>query len=173
MSIPQAYQWLLNEPGPKILVEALKLYGVTEKAGDGNNPVIMGWATECGIKYDADSVPWCGLFAAVIVKRSGKPPCKSPLWARSWSDWGSVSPAPMLGDILVFSRQSGGHVGVYVGEDTACYHVLGGNQGDQVSIVRILKSRLIAARHHYAIGAPANVRRVFLAPGGHISSNEQ
>ena len=36
----------------------------------------------------------------------------------------------MLGDILTFKRNGGGHVGLYVGEDKDCYHVLGGNQGN-------------------------------------------
>jgi hypothetical protein len=47
----------------------------------------------------------------------------------------------MLVDILVFPKQNGAHVDIYAGEDKDCYYMLGGNQGDQVSVVRILKSR--------------------------------
>lgn len=36
-----------------------------------------------------------------------------------------------------------GHVGFYVGEDAKGYYVLGGNQGDKVSVVRIAKDRLL------------------------------
>ncbi len=58
--------------------------------------------------------------------------------------------SPTLGAILVFWRgkRTGwlGHVGFYTGEDTSAYHVLGGNQGDKVSITRIAKERLLEAR---------------------------
>jgi hypothetical protein len=44
----------------------------------------------------------------------------------------------MLG-VLTFKRKGGGHVGIYVGEDSKCYHVLGGNQSNMT--IRIEKSR--------------------------------
>jgi cell wall-associated NlpC family hydrolase len=79
----------------------------------------------------------------------------------------------MLGDVLVFKRQGGGHVGLYVGEDKDAYHVLGGNQSDSVSITRILKDRLHAARRcTWKTAQPANVRRVFLSGSGAVSQNE-
>jgi len=48
--------------------------------------------------------------------------------------------------VLVFDRAGGGHVGFYVGEDLTSYDVLGGNQGDRVSIMRLEKSRCVARR---------------------------
>lgn len=166
------YDWLKKESAPRMLLEALKLYGVTEKAGSGNNPEILSWAKETGLKqYTQDETPWCGLFMAVIAKRACKPLPKSPLWARDWSKWGSPC-EPELGCVLVFERGSGGHVGLYVGEDLECYHVLGGNQGDKVCVTRIKKGRLLASRNLYAIGKPKNVRRIFLSPTGVISANE-
>jgi hypothetical protein len=39
-----------------------------------------------------------------------------------------------------------GHVGLYVGQDASHYYVLGGNQGDAASIMRIARNRLIASR---------------------------
>ena len=171
--LPSHYAWLAQEPGPKMLIEALKLYGTAEKAGPANNPVILAWAAECGIRgYGADSIPWCGLFIAVVARRAGKPLPKNPLWARDWAAWGEPSLKPALGDVLVFSRDSGGHVGLYVGEDGLAYHVLGGNQGDAVSIKRIARNRLIAARRYYAAGAPANVRAIRLVASGALSANE-
>ena len=80
------YNWLKKESAPRMLLEALKLYGVTEKAGSGNNPEILSWAKETGLKqYTQDETPWCGLFMAVIAKRAGKSLHKSPLWARDWA----------------------------------------------------------------------------------------
>lgn len=170
--IPLQYRWLEKEPSPKMLLEALKLYGVEEKQGEQNNPTILDWVNEVGIRgYNSDEIPWCGLFMAVVAKRAGKSVPENPLWARNWCAWGNPSQKE-LGAVLVFSRGTGGHVGLYIGEDADCYHVLGGNQGDCVSIVRIPKRRLIGCRALYAVAKPRNVRPVWLLPQGAISSRE-
>lgn len=156
-----------------MILEGLKIYGTSEIVGSAHNPVILAWADECGIKgYHADEIPWCGLAMAVVAKRAGKPVVASPLWARNWNKWGKPVKVAMLGDILVFSRASGGHVGLYVGEDKYCYHVMGGNQSNAYNITRIAKSRCIGIRRHYAVGMPANVRRIFLEPTGAVSVDE-
>jgi uncharacterized protein (TIGR02594 family) len=174
MALPHTYAWLEKEPGPKMLKEALALYGVREKAGGANNPTILGWARETGIKdYRADKIPWCGLLMAVVAKRAGYRIPEEPLWARNWGLFGEKVRLPELGDTLVFSRGSGGHVGLYVGHDRFCFHVLGGNQGDAVSIVRILRIRLLAARRpDWQIGEPTNRRRILLSASGVVSKNE-
>lgn len=167
-----SYNFIFKEPAPRMLIEARKLLGVKEIVGPDHSPTIMGWAEETGINYKADETPWCGLFMAVVAARAGKTIVQSPLWARSWAKWGNAVDVPKLGDVLVFSRESGGHVGLYVGEDKRAFHVLGGNQGNAVSIVRISKSRLIAARNLYEVGQPANCRRIFLTVDGALSENE-
>jgi uncharacterized protein (TIGR02594 family) len=176
-NLPIKYQWLAKEGAPKMLVEALKLYGTLETPGTMNNPTILAWAKEIGKEiqgqYTADSIPWCGLFMALVAHRAEKEWPKSPLWALSWATFGTRTSTPMLGDVLVFTRQGGGHVGIYVGEDETAYHVLGGNQSDKVSIARIAKNRLYTARRPiYAIGQPANVRKIQLASDGTLSTNE-
>lgn len=172
--IPQKYKWLEKEGSPKLIVEALKCFGIKEITGKENNPLLIQWAHEIGIKnYNSDEIPWCGLFVAYIVKMTGRSVVINPLWARNWAKWGVESKVAMLGDILVFSRNSGGHVGLYVGEDKSAYHVLGGNQGDSVSIVRILKSRCIAIRRPEYKNQPLNVRRIFITGNGSISVNEE
>jgi uncharacterized protein (TIGR02594 family) len=173
--IPAAYSWLTKiGPLPRMVQEALKLYGTIEMPGTRDNPTIMAWSQETGLKnvYTADSVPWCGLFMAVVAKRAGKPLVSSPLWALSWSNFGVAGGQPRLGDILTFKRTGGGHVGLYIGEDSACYHVLGGNQSDAVNITRIEKSRLHAVRRHYAVGMPESAKPYVLAPAGAVSKNE-
>jgi uncharacterized protein (TIGR02594 family) len=174
--LPSRYAWLAREPGPKMIVEALKLYGTMEKPGTADNPIIIGWAKEVGGEvadvYRADSIPWCGLFMAVVAKRAGKEPPKHPLWALSWSAFGAKAPAPALGDVLVFTRGGGGHVGLYVGEDASAFHALGGNQSDRVCIARIAKARLYAARRPLYRIQPANVRPIHLEATGAPSLNE-
>lgn len=173
-SLPTKYAWLAREPGPLMILEALKTFGTLEIPGAADNPTILGWAREVGVQktYSHDSIPWCGLWMAMIAKRSSKPVVESPLWALSWADWGEAATAPMLGDVLTFKRPGGGHVGLYVGEDSAAYHVLGGNQLDRVCITRIAKPRLYRARRFYRVGPPVNVRRVHLAASGSLSTNE-
>lgn len=175
MNLPQQYKWLELESGPKMILEFLKLYGTKEVIGSGNNPEILAWAKETGVErdYNADSIPWCGLFMAVIAKRAGKPIVPLPLWARNWLHWGIEVKEAMLGDVLVYQRPTGGHVGLYVGEDDACYHTAGGNQGDAVSIVRILKSRCLGVRRPKYSIQPLNVRKIILDVDGDISHDEK
>ncbi|KUG06872.1 TIGR02594 family protein [Solirubrum puertoriconensis] len=175
MALPSAYAWLQSEGAPKILVEALKLFGVAEKAGPQHNPIILGWLKELGFTWiNDDETPWCGTFMGIVAKRAGKPVHIDAARAKSWLKWGTGVTTPMLGDVLVFDRQGGGHVGLYVGEDATHYHVLGGNQANCVCIVRILKTRLTQARRTaWTSAQPANVRRVWLSPkGAHTSINE-
>jgi uncharacterized protein (TIGR02594 family) len=177
MKLPTQYEWLSKEGSPLILVEALRLYGTKEIVGSKHNPKILLWAQEIGgwvaSYYKADEIAWCGLFVGICAKRANFPFSQSMLSAKAWLKWGSVESEAMFGDVLVFNRNGGGHVGFYVGEDKLCYHVLGGNQGDEVSIVRIKKDRLLGIRRcKWRISQPANVRKIVLSSKGSISSNE-
>ncbi len=181
VKIPTQYQWLSQEGGPKMLVEALKLFGTLEVIGNGSNPIIIQWAKEVGGKvadvYKADKIPWCGLFMAVIAQRSGKIVPKDPLWALNWGTFGTATNTAMLGDTLVFVRRTlegakAGHVAIYVGEDETAYHVIGGNQSDSVCFTRMAKNRLYAIRRPQYNVQPANVRVIKLLPKGGLSSNE-
>lgn len=177
-AIPPAYLWLLaQEPLPRMVSEALKLFGTVETPGRADNPTIMGWATEIGVTriYSADEVPWCGLFMGVVAKRAGKTLPPTPLWARDWLNFGrnlKDGERASLGDVLVFGRNGGGHVGLYVGEDAGAFHVLGGNQSDKVCITRITKGRLLGVRRPIYNVQPATVRPRQLAPTGGVSKNE-
>lgn len=174
-ALPKRYAFLASEGAPRMLVEGLALYGVRERAGPANAPEIMAWAREAGLGdiYTADMIPWCGLYMAVVAKRAGWRPPATPLWARAWAEFGQPTPRAMLGDVLVFTRNGGGHVGIYVGEDKAAYHVLGGNQSDAVTITRIVRSRLLAARQpEWRVAAPPNRRVIRMAANGPLSRNE-
>lgn len=174
--LPSRYGWLAREPGPKMIVEALRLFGTLETPGAADNPTIIAWAKEVGGEvadvYEADSIPWCGLFMAVVAKRADKALPKHPLWALSWSAFGAKPPKAALGDVLVFTRNGGGHVGLYVGEDASAFHVLGGNQANRVCIVRVAKTRLYAVRRPLYRVQPANVRPIHLEVSGALSLNE-
>lgn len=189
MTYPKGYEWL-GTAGllPLVITEWLKIYDTREVPGPGNNPVIMGWAAElirAGVlkpnEYTADSVPWCGLGMAIVCLRAGKPVQAGPLWARNWAQYGTKADRPILGDTLVYSRGTGGHVGTYVGEDDVAFHTFGANQGDigtgakadTVGIARIDKARCIAVRRPpFKLALPASAKPYRLTARGALSRNE-
>ncbi len=184
MTLPDPYADLAAEPAPRLLIEGLKTLGIVEVPGTQSNAQILGWwrlLAEAGLTrpygdgfYSEDSIPWCGLWMALTAHCAGKPVPRLFLSAKAWADWGrSVDGSPKLGDVLVFTRKGGGHVGLYVGEDRDAYHVLGGNQSDAVTIARLGKSRMFAARNSFAIAQPSNCRRIWRAKEGiPLSTNE-
>ena len=172
------YDYLKSITAPQILVQALKLVGTKEIVGVKNSEIIMGWAKELGIEkiYTNDEIAWCGLFMAIVCLRANVDTGISPkeaLWALNWNKFGTKQSTAMLGDILTFKRNGGGHVGIYVGEDTACYHVLGGNQSNMVCITRIEKSRCAGIRRTpWKIAQPDSVKAIVVNATGSISKNE-
>lgn len=170
-----AYEFLKSEKGPRILVEAVKMIGTKEIVGKQHNPEILRWAQVLGLQkfYNSDEIPWCGLAIAYAAHMAGVEVVSKPLWALNWANFGTAVTEPMLGDVLTFRRDGGGHVGLYVGEDDQCYHVLGGNQSNAMNVTRIEKSRLHRARRtKWKVAQPANVRKIQLTAKGTISKNE-
>ncbi|GGE75229.1 TIGR02594 family protein [Sphingomonas prati] len=164
---------------PAWLRHARKLVGTREAAGPANSPTIMGWAKALGTKvlgmiYNADSVPWCGLFVAECMRAAALPSAPIAVRAKAWAAWGANLSADKLapGAVLVFERPGGGHVGFYVGEDATCYHVLGGNQGDRVSIMRLEKSRCVARRWPKGVAVVGGPVRMLLTAGVPVSRDE-
>lgn len=160
--------------------EAWDLVGTRETRGSGSNADIIKWADDLKIPYGDDEVPWCGLFVAHCIGSQlvREPLPGAPLWARGWRSFGnSVEPQP--GALLVFWRGSKngsmGHVGFYAGEEkgkNGAYHVLGGNQSDRVSVTRVAKDRLLAARWPSTVPAASGKPNFVTANGGELSNNE-
>ena len=178
-------RWLIDERGPRILIEMLLLYGVTEKPGPGSNPLILSWAKAIGLGhvYQSDDIAWCGLAVAFAAARAGwdHSPRGNALYARNWLSWGTPVPfgEEMLGDVLVKARgPSQGHVCLYVGENATHFRVLGCNQADAVSLKWIHKARtgkdafLGARRCPWRVDQPANVRKIWLTSTGAFDGSE-
>jgi uncharacterized protein (TIGR02594 family) len=172
MSVLSAYSIPFEKAQlPRVTQVALSLLGVQEVVGRGSNRTIMSWRDELNqaygidpnaqkiVGYSDDDIPWCGLAAAYVWFKAGKPVVENPLWARNWAKAGEPvaeriagrwtpyrDRVPSLGDRLVFVRNGGGHVGDYICEDATHYGVAGGNQANKFSIVAIEKSRCIAVR---------------------------
>lgn len=172
------YDYLKNENSPQILVQAKKLIGTKEIIGAKHDATIMKWIKELGLDKIVrdDETAWCGTFMAYVCLKAGldiKMTNKEALWALNWNKFGVKQSVAMLGDVLTFKRDGGGHVGIYVGEDHSCYHVLGGNQSNMVCITRIEKSRCAGIRRtEWKIAQPDNVRIIKVNANGFISKNE-
>lgn len=140
------------EAAPKWLELGRAEIGTHETPGAQDNPKIMGYYRDAGhpeIKHE--TVAWCAAWVGAMLERSGTPSAKS-LSARDYLNWGKKLDKPQLGCVCVFSRGDPrsweGHVGFYAGEDISGDFILllGGNQGDQVSIAKQSKKRLLGYR---------------------------
>ena len=160
------------------LLEAQRCIGITEATGPANNPLIIGWGARLRIDYAYDEIPWCGLFVAHCIgsQLPTEPLPVNPLGARNWGRMGVACAVPQPGAVMVFWRKSmasgQGHVGFYIGEDRAAYHILGGNQGNKVGVMRMARTRFLGARWPISV-APAAGGPRRLQPDGALSNDEQ
>lgn len=134
------------------LSQMRSITGIKEVPGPKDNPVILGWRDKIiaafpelkpGVQaYVHDEIPWCGLTTAYCMALAGQRPPLLPLYATNWFyAWkdGIKLHEPALGAVLVKTRNGGGHVTFYEGEDASFYYGRGGNQSDMVNVMRIPK----------------------------------
>jgi uncharacterized protein (TIGR02594 family) len=124
---------------------ALNELGVKEVPGDKNNARIVEYHSATSLKSNKDSVPWCASFVCWCLEKAGMKSPKSAR-ARSFLGYGIEVTDPVPGDICVFARDGGGHVGFFHSESRSDIFVLGGNQADKVSIMAYPKTRLLGFR---------------------------
>jgi uncharacterized protein (TIGR02594 family) len=135
-----------NSGSPKWLDIARGELGVSEIKGARDNQRIVEYHSTTG-GFGNDEVPWCSSFVNWTMKEAGIKGTNNAM-ARSWLNWGKAT-EPRVGAVAVFSRgnnPSQGHVGIYLGTEGNNIKVLGGNQGDKVSISYYPKSRLLGLR---------------------------
>jgi uncharacterized protein (TIGR02594 family) len=145
-----------NQNEPAWLVAARKLVGLREISGAKHAPeIVQMWKDikRGGIKDD--ETPWCAAFVGSMLERSG---VKSSRFesAKSYLNWGQLIALPVVGCVVVFTRQGGGHVGFAVGRDKAGnLLILGGNQSDAVNIKAFPVSRVSGYRWPDGVQVPA------------------
>ncbi len=105
-----------------------------------------------GYEFDVKSTPWCAVWVAERLETAGYASPKKAN-ARSFLNWGYEVTEWKEGDIVVFwrgTRNDGvtGHVGFLLKWDGNYVTVLGGNQGDEVSIQRFPKSKILGVRRY-------------------------
>lgn len=174
------YGWLEKLDGlPLMIQEGIRIgkLNTSEISGSKANPEILKIAKTAGIEniYKSDEIAWCAVAQSAIVIATGKDlpfSAYDRMRAMSFLHYGISVKEPMLGDIIVFSRTGGGHVGMYVAEDKTCYHVMGGNQNNQYNITRIEKTRATGFRRPVYNNQPKAVKKYFVESTGAISKNE-
>lgn len=132
---------------PPWVIEADRYLGIKEFPGAAHNPTIINWLVKLNAWWRDDETPWCGVAMGAWMKGAGVTPPKAYYRAKAWADWGHKLAVPVYGCVVVFSRKGGGHVGIVVGEDErGRLMVLGGNQGNAVTIAPFDRSRVSAYR---------------------------
>lgn len=127
------------------IAEGRKYIGLKEAQGIANNPTILGWLKSLKSFIKDDATPWCGTFVAYCCQFAGRGMPTHWYRAIEWANVGKRLDKPAYGCIVVFERKGGGHVGFVVGKDAAGnLMVLGGNQGDKVSIAPFAVGRVKA-----------------------------
>lgn len=155
---------------------AERLIGTHEIPGNRSNPKILEWAEQVGgwveDYYTDDDIPWCGLFVAHCMLDNNIPvTINNPLSAREWAKFGERI-TPCFGSIMVFSRNGGGHVGFYVSEDSYSYHILGGNQSNQVNVTKVSKERFLDSRCPTDFSFIMDKKRIVKRFDGTVSTDE-
>ena len=138
---------------------AQRFVGIKEVPGSTANPQILAMLNLDNKWPEDDSVPWCAAFMNYIAWLLRIPRSKS-LRARSWLLVGEpifLSDAKVGFDVVILKRgganqpgpsviKAKGHVGWYAGFINEQVLLLGGNQGDSVSVKGYDKSRVIGVR---------------------------
>lgn len=111
---------------------------------------IQEYLSNGGVNLDPAVTAWCAAFVNSTLKQSGMEGTGSNM-ARSFLEWGQPVDQPQRGDLAVFSRGDPngpyGHVGFFDGyNEDGTIRVLGGNQGDSVSIANYGTDRLLGFR---------------------------
>lgn len=132
---------------------AMSFKGLREIPGGEHNPEIVQMFADTGHAWvKDDETAWCAAFVGAMLARVGLEHTGS-LAARDYLGWGKpvdLSDA-QPGDVVVFWRESPeswkGHVAFFHSMASArAIFVLGGNQGNEVSVDTYTRNRLLGVR---------------------------
>jgi uncharacterized protein (TIGR02594 family) len=131
---------LLTSPAnASVLSVARSQIGKGEIGGNNRGPVVHQYT-------QGQNVPWCAGFVSWTLKQSGK---KAPylLRAKSYLKYGKRVLMPKPGDLVVFNRKGGGHVGIVESVNGKKITTIEGNVGSFPAKVK---------RFHYTRGKIKN-----------------
>lgn len=166
---------IAKAPAPAWYNELFDMLGTNENR---DNAKLRAWLRSDGATVgDPAKIPWCGDAVETAVRRAlpDEELPDNPYLASNWCKFGREV-KPQVGAILPFWRGSPsswkGHVGFYAGESTSHYYVLGGNQGDTVTIAPLSKYRLRGCGARWPLTGARPTGRTVTMSGGTVSTNE-
>lgn len=126
---------------------AAKQLGMSETT---QRQALQEYMSNGGVNLDPAVTAWCAAYVNATLQQAGYEGTGSNM-ARSFLEWGEAVEQPQRGDLAVFSRgdPSGpyGHVGFFDGYNPdGSLRILGGNQGDAVSVSTYGADRLLGFR---------------------------
>lgn len=123
-------------PCPAIIAIAQSQIGHGELLGNNRGPHIKEYLN------GKEGLPWCAGFVSYCARESGLD-IKYTLKAKDFLKLGKTVKYPQPGDIIVFSRNGGGHVGIIEKTEGGAITVIEGNSGKYPSKVKrvIYKSK--------------------------------
>lgn len=162
---------------PAWLVRARTYLGQREVPGKKHNAIVVGWWEKLKLPFRDDETAWCGAFVGGVLVEAGIAAVKGAAGARNWLNFGVTLQSAAVGSVVVFWRGSrsgwSGHVGFVVGKDAKNnLMVLGGNQGDMVSIKPFGRDRVLGYRWPLGVSMPADYTLPLLKSDGRVSTNE-
>ena len=123
--------------GSKIISIADNYVGYHERTHNKKLRKLLG--------FNPARTAWCAGWANAILTKAGYQNTGS-LMAKSYLKYGKKVTKPKKGDILVFNRRGGGHVGFYMGtvkkDGIKYFKVISGNSSNKVTI-RLYKARSV------------------------------
>ena len=133
--------------------------GTREVIGAKHNARVVGYwdIGKVALDVNDDETPWCAAFACAAIESAGY---RSPRTGRARGFEPGVRcliADKVLGAIVVLSSDRGpasGHVGFLEAVSPGRVHLLGGNQGNQVSIASFPADRVVHVL--WPAGAPAH-----------------
>lgn len=142
------------------LIVARSYLGLEEIAGREHNPGIVQMLRAVAPWATSDEIPWCSAFVFEVALRLGLPrPQQNPARARSWLTVGKavgLHDAKPEEDVVIFKRggshagpevlDAPGHVAFFMSLLPGQVEVLGGNQGDAVSVARFHQADVLGVR---------------------------
>lgn len=135
---------------------AAKQLGMNER---DQQAALTEYMANGGVNLDPAVTAWCAAYVNATLQQAGMKGTGSNM-ARSFLDWGTEVSEPQRGDLAVFSRGDPngpyGHVGFFDGYNAdGTIRVLGGNQGDSVSIASYSPDDLLGFRRGEGAARPS------------------
>lgn len=167
---------------PSWIEQARKYLGVAEVNGPHHNPHILKWWDAIGAPFDDDETPWCGAFVGGVLAEVGIKPVAGGASAKAWlklgkpGNVGRMLDRPAVGCVVVYDRPpnpASGHVGFLLGVDQhGNQMILGGNQGDKVSIKPFSTKRVAGYRWPGIAPYESRYTLPLIGSDGRVSTNE-